>query len=431
MAITAFPFDSEVVGTDSLGLPIYDNVYSSNNMRDMLASLSGDGVSGFGVYFASERTVKVAPGVAVVDGTIVVSDAVISLEVPTGSGYKYMYFAIVVKVDLDTRSASVYCKQTTSSYSYPNLTRSANVWELGLANIYAPNGDLPTVASLFDTRASDSRCGTLVKDRGGLHIGRDLSEVLKNEIPSGGDVWDALHNRANSGNFTGLFAGDYASVSLKDTSVTASTSQCFVIAGFDPYYGTTPSGISRHAIYFVSREPIRVSQEYSKVVLGANLCWNSDAFNNGMSTDKHPYILSDLAIWEDAFAKTLPDNVYSNLLEFRLRLEERFDSSNVLTSSNGASFIDTGRKCWSLSETEIFGRAVYGTRGYSEDFDCQLELFKRASERNYHDSFGKFWLRTVADGNSTSACYVGNYRQDEAIVTNNQTIQPRPGFMLV
>ncbi len=261
----------------------------------------------------------------------------------------------------------------------------------------------------------------------GKYGGQNLATLLASEIGTG-TVYDALHKRAANNNFAGLRVGDYIDVPLVSASAVAGQQSVrFLIAHFDPYYqcGDTAKG---HHIAFVASAPVAVSSSYSGVANSSYLPWNATNTNQGTSSDKHPYTCSQLKGWETAFAGCLPEGLTKYLLTQRVLLEERYSASGSLTDSNGWSWADIG-KVWSLSETEVYGQLVWGTKGYSVGLDCQFDLFRDTAHR-LNGTRSHWWLRSVSSGSSSSVCNVNNRGTADCYDAAYGWVRPRPGFLL-
>ncbi len=260
----------------------------------------------------------------------------------------------------------------------------------------------------------------------GKYPGQSIAALLAGEIGSG-SVYDALHKRVAAGNYAGLHVGDYLDVPLVSASaITSDQSERFIIADFDPYYQCGDTSKGRH-IVFVCSKPVTVASTYEGVANKSYLPWNATATNQGTADEKHPYLCSQLKGWETAFESCLPEALAQYLLTQRVLLEERYSASGALTDSNSWSWADVG-KIWSLSEMEVYGCPVWGTRGYSVGFDCQLALFRDTSHR-LNGNRCRWWLRSVMGGSSSSVCcvhYGGNAYNSSA---TNGWVRPRPGFL--
>ena len=261
----------------------------------------------------------------------------------------------------------------------------------------------------------------------GAYPGRDLATILAGEIGSG-TVYDSLHARAESGDWSGLRVGDYMDVTLVSASgVTSQQSVRFLIAHIDPYYQCGDSAKGHH-IAFMASAPIAVSSSYKGVKNSSYLPWNATNTNQGTANDKHPYTCSQLKGWETAFEACLPEGLTKHLLTQRVLLEERYSASGALTDSNSWSWQDIG-KVWSPSETEVYGQRVWGTDGYSVGFDCQFDLFCDTAHRLNGSRYG-WWLRSVGGGSSSNVCYVSGYGSASYGVAASDWVRPRVGFLL-
>lgn len=261
----------------------------------------------------------------------------------------------------------------------------------------------------------------------GKYPGRNLADVLADEIGSG-DVYSALHNRAQKADFSDLRTGDYIDVPLVSASaVTSAQNIRFLLAHIDPYYQCGDSAKGHH-LAFVASTSIDVSSSYPTVKDSNCIPWNTTSTNQGNSTTKNPYLISNLKIWENAFEKCLPTALSQYILTQRVLLEERYSSSGALTDSNSWSWQNIG-KVWSLSETEVYGQCVWGTNGYSVGFDCQFDLFHDSGAR-LNNKRALWWLRSVRTGSSSHVCTVSGYGSASAHDATYGWVLPRVGFLL-
>ena len=261
----------------------------------------------------------------------------------------------------------------------------------------------------------------------GKYGGQSIATILAGEIGSG-SVYDALHKRAANGNFAGLRVGDYIDVPLVSASgVAAQQSVRFLLAHFDPYYCCGDSSKGHH-IAFVASAPIAVAKTVTGVANDSFLMWNTTNTNQGTADQKCPYPNSNLKAWETAFEACLPEGLTKYLLTQRVLLEERYSASGALNDSNSWSWQDIG-KVFSLSEMEVYGCPVWGTKGYSVGFDCQWDLFRDTAHRVNGNRCG-WWLRSVMGGSSSNVCYV-YYSGGAGYSSATDTwVRPRPGFLV-
>lgn len=261
----------------------------------------------------------------------------------------------------------------------------------------------------------------------GKYGGQSIATLLAGEI-GGGTVYDALHKRIAANNFAGLRVGDYLDVPLVSASgVAGQQSVRVVIAHIDPYLWCDDRGKGHH-IAFVASAPIAVSSSYDGVANSSFLPWNKTNTNQGTADIKNPYLCSQLKGWETAFEACLPEGLTKYLLTQRVLLEERYSASGALTDSNGWSWQDIG-KVWSLSEMEVYGCPVWGTKGYSVGFDCQWDLFRDTAHR-INGTRCSWWLRSVMGGSSSNVCCVNSNGYAGYHSATYVWVRPRPGFLV-
>ena len=261
----------------------------------------------------------------------------------------------------------------------------------------------------------------------GKYDGQSIATILAGEI-GGGTVYDALHKRIAAANFAGLRVGDYLDVPLVSASaVAAQQSVRFLLAHIDPYYccGDNSKG---HHIAFVASAPVAVAKTAAGVANDSFLMWNTTNTNQGTADQKCPYPNSNLKAWETAFEACLPEGLTKYLLTQRVLLEERYSASGALNDSNSWSWQDIG-KVFSLSEMEVYGCPVWGTKGYSVGFDCQWDLFRDTAHR-INGTRCNWWLRSVASGSASDVCYVNGNGYASYDSATSVWVRPRPGFLV-
>ena len=261
----------------------------------------------------------------------------------------------------------------------------------------------------------------------GKYGGQNIATILAGEIGNG-SVYDALHKRVVANNFSGLRVGDYLDMPLVSASgVAGQQSVRFVIAHIDPYLWCDDRGKGHH-IAFVASAPIAVSSSYDGVANSSYLPWNKTNTNQGTADVKNPYLCSQLKGWEKAFEACLPEGLTKYLLTQRVLLEERYSASGALNDSNSWSWQDIG-KVFSLSEMEVYGCPVWGTKGYSVGFDCQWDLFRDTAHRINGNRY-TWWLRSVMGGSSSGVCYVTTTGIAGCNSATYVWVRPRPGFLV-
>lgn len=253
--------------------------------------------------------------------------------------------------------------------------------------------------------------------------GQDLSVVLADKISaSGGTVYSVLHELVASEDFSNIMVGDYFNVQVVGTTATSDSSVRFVVAHINPYKRVGKFGTASH-IALVSAQPLKVSSYYSYVTGGSYLLWNSSNTNNSSSSGGYPYTDSALRKWETSFYTDLPYDFTQYAIDREAYLEKRYGSSGDSTGNSWKSI----EGVWSLSEKEVFGCDVLGTKGYSVGADVQFDLFRSGDAL----TGGKmpWWLRTVAGGSTTKACYVDSTGAPMAKDATGSYVRPRVAML--
>ena len=230
--------------------------------------------------------------------------------------------------------------------------------------------------------------------------GQDLSVVLADKISaSGGTVYSVLHELVASEDFSNIMVGDYFDVQVGYIPAISDRNMRFVVAHINPYKGVGKPETASH-IALVSAQPLTVRTNYQYAAGGSYLLWNSPSTNNSPNYGGCPYADSVLHKTEISLETGMPDEFEQYIIERQAYLEKRYDSSS---DSTGNSWTKIG-KFWSLSEKEVFGCDVFGTKGYSVGADVQFDLFRSGDALTGGKT--SWWLRTVAGGSTTKACYV-------------------------
>lgn len=254
--------------------------------------------------------------------------------------------------------------------------------------------------------------------------GQDLSVVLADKISaSGGTVYSVLHELVAGEDFSNIMVGDYFNVQVKPTYATSDSSIRLVVAHINPYKGVGKTEIASH-IALVSAQPLIVNSRYTYVTSGSYLPWNSSNTNNSSNSGRWPYTDSALHEWEAGLGGIdLPSDFTRYLIDRQAYLEKRSGSSSDSTDNSWTSL----GKIWSLSEKEVFGCDVFGTKGYSVGADVQFDLFKSGGALT--GGKNPWWLRTVAGGSTTKACYVDSTGAPMTKDVNSADVRPRVAML--
>ena len=285
------------------------------------------------------------------------------------------------------------------------------------ATVEGNTGRISTLETKVNGMGTGSTGGASVRAGG-----QDLSVVLADKISaSGGTVYSVLHELVSSEDFSNIMVGDYLDVTVGHTSATSERSIRFVVAHINPYKGVGKTETASH-IALVSAQPLMVDSNYTYVTGGSCLLWNSSNTNNS-DYGGCPYADSVLHKWENYLYINLSDELKQYVIERQAYLEKRYDSSS---DSTGNTWTSIG-KLWSLSEKEVFGCDVLGTKGYSVGADVQFDLFKSGDALTRGKK--SWWLRTVAGGSTTKACYVDSTGAPMAKDVNSTYVRPRVALL--
>ena len=259
----------------------------------------------------------------------------------------------------------------------------------------------------------------------GQYKGRDLATVFASEIAEHESIYAWLHSRVQDADFSGLRIGDYMDVPVSAGSNVPAQTVRYLLAAVDPYYKCSDQPMSHH-LAFVPAAPVLVSG--SKATNTSYIMWNTTATNNGNATVKEPYLASHLHGWEiNDYLPALPAALRNVLINHRSLCEQRYGSS-ALTEASGWGWGDLG-KVWSLSEMEVYGCAVWGSKGYSVGMDCHFPLFDSTASRIMGENVN-WWLRSVMGGSASYVCYVTGYGSANTSSAANGWIRPRPCFLI-
>ncbi len=266
--------------------------------------------------------------------------------------------------------------------------------------------------------------------------GTDLRTKFADEInvSYGGNVASWIQNRIRSGNYDGLYIGDFISFDTTDGQHIR-----LQIAGIDTYtgYGNTGQETGHH-IDFISMDCL-----YNNTT-----SWNMTKYNNGLSNEHAQFLTSNLYAYINSLAIRVPDGTGSNppsmpvdytnsgiysilptelknvIIPKHMMTPIRYTSGILLSDDVGYSWRDM--RVWLPYEQEILGGAAFSSRnGYSDTF-IQYPLFIGNSKaRAKYNGYGDpdkvtYWLASVVGGNSmeavcmTSQGYVAKMESDSA-----------------
>ena len=264
----------------------------------------------------------------------------------------------------------------------------------------------------------------------GVYEGRNIATIpeLASEISSAGSVYAFLHARAQARNAAKLRLGDYIDVTPTSSTVNKGQAIRYRIAGIGHCYQFGDSAVP-WAFWMVPDAPIDMTGS-SYAINTSYIYWNTTADNNGTAEEKRPYLASNLHAWElGEFLPALPTALQNVLVNHRILFEERYSASGKLEESTGWSWGDAG-KVFSLSETEVYGQCVWGTKGWCVGADAQLPLFALAPWRRLSGNRVYRWLRSVRSGSSSHVCYVTTAGAASNNSATHAWARPWPCFLL-
>ena len=279
------------------------------------------------------------------------------------------------------------------------------------------------LGQVFDPEVAAAADNNALSLNGG-YDGRSIKDLL------GCSTWDETYTALSAKKHSELGflrLGDYLDVTLTSAAYTQQQTLRFVVADVDPYYQCGDTAISSHHIAFVASAPIAVASSVTGAANTSHLQWNTSSTNNGTSSQAAPYMASNLHAWEQKLASVLPSALSSVLLEPRFLLETRYSSSGSLTDSTGWAWNAVG-KIWSLSETEVYGQLVWGTKEWSVGMDAQFALFRHNRWRMNSERV-RWWLRSVRGGSSSDVCFVDHSGYASSYDAAFGWVCPRPGFL--
>lgn len=257
----------------------------------------------------------------------------------------------------------------------------------------------------------------------GEYTGRSLLELFSNEILDYDDEWEWFQARVQAGDYTGMLPFDYIPVTL-----TSGFQLLYEIGHFDPYKGAGDTEIGHH-VPMIPKVVVPVTHS-SYAVETDHIKWNTSATNQGTSSEKHPYLVSNLHAWETGvYYNLLPEKVRNRIKNVRILLEERYNASTAQNAATGWSWCNLGN-VWSPSPIEVFGHESWSTKGYADGYDCQFDVFKstRGRIRRNGSSRAAWWLRVPSGGSSSGVCRVSEHGNAGDISAAYTWVYPLPCF---
>ena len=166
-------FDSEIIGTDSEGMPIFDRAETSDLFRLPFAKLISNGVLAdpgdcFQVLASEGLTISVRPGFGLIQGAFAYDEAAAAFTLATAPQQYARVDRVVLRANYANRCCEIVVKtgDVAANPVPPELLQpaSGDYYELSLATIYvAANATAVTQSSITDTRGDSSVCGYITQ----------------------------------------------------------------------------------------------------------------------------------------------------------------------------------------------------------------------------------------------------------------------------
>lgn len=166
-------FDSEIIGTDPEGMPIFDRAETSDLFRLLFAKLVSNGVLAqpgdcFQVLASEGLTVKVRPGFGLIQGAFAYDDLESTHTLSKAPQQYARIDRVVLRANYKNRCCEIIVKEGTAAVTpvAPALLTPArgDYYELSLATIYIQsNATAITQSAITDTRGDSSVCGFITQ----------------------------------------------------------------------------------------------------------------------------------------------------------------------------------------------------------------------------------------------------------------------------
>lgn len=166
-------FDSEIIGTDSEGMPIFDRAETSDLFRLLFSKLVSNGVLAspsdcFQVVAAEGLNVTVRPGFGMINGAFTYDEAENTLTLEKAPAQYSRIDRIVLRCNYADRLCELVVKTGTVANNpvAPKIVQPAagDYYELGLATVtVGANVTAVTQANITDTRMDSTVCGFITQ----------------------------------------------------------------------------------------------------------------------------------------------------------------------------------------------------------------------------------------------------------------------------
>lgn len=156
-------FDSEEIGLDDQGRPIYDRAADTAMVREVFKSFIGNGVysnpsTEFQVLAGSGMKIIVKKGRVWINGAFAWLEDDLEIALPAALSTD-SFIRVIIRLDLSlsARDIDIYTLRGTSP---PEITRNDTIYDLVIADIKIPrNSTFIIQRNITDTRLNKSLCG--------------------------------------------------------------------------------------------------------------------------------------------------------------------------------------------------------------------------------------------------------------------------------
>lgn len=144
-----------------------DRLYSAVDFASYFGNLVSNGifyrdVNNLKVSTNGGMNISVAVGSAFINGYNYQLTEPLILNIATASGTNPRIDRVVVRLDMSARAINLVVKTgtATANPTAPELTRTADIYELGIADIFVQSGAVAiTSDNISDTRLNENLCG--------------------------------------------------------------------------------------------------------------------------------------------------------------------------------------------------------------------------------------------------------------------------------
>ena len=188
----AYPIDSKVVSNPN-GTIDYDRASSSAQLRGLIKSMITNGVNmtestNLQVIANGTNTLTVKAGYVIIEGAIKHFENDVTVTLPTADMNNSRIDTVVARLNLNESVRDIVIDVVSGTASAtpeePTLTRTTNVYEVGLANILVDVGvSVISQSEVTDTRLLNSRCGLATS------IGQIDTETLFTQLTTDFNSW--------------------------------------------------------------------------------------------------------------------------------------------------------------------------------------------------------------------------------------------------